>query len=122
MSEIQPPPIEEPRVERIPRTPERHPTPLDPRRRRIALAVAIAADVVQWVALPVFMWGGASPVNDVLDVIVALVMIRLIGFHWAFLPTFISKLIPFVDLAPTWTLAVWLATRSHKPSMPEAGR
>jgi len=37
----------------------------------------------------------------------------LVGFHWAFLPTFIAELLPFVDLVPSWTLAVWLATRTR---------
>jgi len=112
VSEIQPPSIEEPNVERIPRRPDRGRLRLSPRRRRAALLIAIAADVTQWVALPLVAWGAASPVNDALDVVVAVVMIRLVGFHWAFLPTFVVELLPFVDLVPSWTVAVWLATRS----------
>jgi hypothetical protein len=37
----------------------------------------------------------------------------LIGWHWAFLPTFVSELIPLWDLVPTWTAAVFFATRGH---------
>jgi hypothetical protein len=29
----------------------------------------------------------------------------------AFLPSFLIKLIPLVEIAPTWTLAVFIATR-----------
>lgn len=114
MSEIQPPPIEEPEVERIPRQPDRDRKPPSPGRRRIALAVALAADAIQWVAFPVFLWGAPSPWNDALDVIVAIVMVRLVGFHWAFVPTFVAELIPFVDLVPSWTVAVWIATRGKR--------
>ena len=80
-------------------------------RLRRALLIAIVADLVQWLALPLFLAGAISPWDDVLDVGIAFVMIRLLGWHWAFVPTFIAKLIPVVDLAPTWTLAVLLAAR-----------
>jgi hypothetical protein len=110
--------IEEPEVERLPprredsrRAEERRFAPV---RRRAAFMIAIAADVVQWIAFPIFMWGGASPLNDALDLVVAIVMIRLIGFHWAFLPAFLLELVPFGDFVPTWTAAVWLATRGSK--------
>lgn len=111
MSEIQPPPIEEPAVERIPHRPDPGRTPLDSGRRRLALVIAIGVDLIQWLAIPLFILGGASPWNDAIDVIVAIVMIRLVGFHWAFLPAFAAELIPGVDLVPSWTAAVWFATR-----------
>ena len=83
-------------------------------RRRFAFLVAIAADLLQVAAQPLFAAGGASPAGDVLDVAVAVIMIRVLGWHWAFLPTFIVELIPFVDLVPTWTAAVWIATRGRR--------
>src|SRR6185295_12437613 len=101
MSEIQPPSIEEPEVERIPQPRDRSPAPLPHGRRRAALVIAIIADVIQWIAFPLFTWGAASPVNDAVDVVVALIMFRLVGFHWAFLPAFVAELIPFVDLVPS---------------------
>ena len=82
---------------------------------RLAWAVAIAADALQIVAFPLFVEGGVSPADSALDLIVAFVMIRLLGWHWAFLPTAAAKLIPGADLFPTWTAAVWFATR-HKLS------
>jgi hypothetical protein len=78
---------------------------------RMAWAVAIAADILQIVAFPLFAEGAMSPADSVLDLFVAFVMIRLLGWHWAFLPTAAAKLVPGADLFPTWTLAVWFVTR-----------
>lgn len=83
------------------------------RGRRVAWLVAIVTDAVQWIALPLFAPGGLSPVEAGLDVIVALLMVRLLGWHWAFLPSFAAELIPGLNLVPTWTFAVWLATRGR---------
>ena len=35
----------------------------------------------------------------------------LVGWHWAFLPAFIAEFTPGLDLVPSWTLAVVIATR-----------
>ncbi|NOT34088.1 MAG: hypothetical protein HOP12_07955 [Candidatus Eisenbacteria bacterium] len=80
-------------------------------RRRAAWAVALFADFLQWIALPFFAPGVLSPFNNGLDLLVAALLIRLLGWHWAFLPTFVAELVPGLDLVPTWTAAVWLATR-----------
>ena len=77
---------------------------------RTARMLAMAVDFVQLVAVPFFMPGAASPVNDVVDLITAVVLTRLVGWHMAFLPTFLAELIPMVDLFPTWTVAVFFAT------------
>ena len=79
--------------------------------QRMAWAVAIAADILQIVAFPLFVEGGLSPADSLLDLIVGIVMIRLLGWHWAFLPSAAAKLIPGADLFPTWTTAVWFVTR-----------
>jgi hypothetical protein len=44
-------------------------------------------------------------------------MTWLVGFHIAFIPTFAIETLPIIDLAPTWTIAVLIATRgrSNKP-------
>jgi hypothetical protein len=52
----------------------------------------------------------------VLDVVVGVAMIALVGWHWAFLPAFALEALPGVDLAPTWTIAVLLATRGKGPA------
>jgi len=71
-----------------------------------AMAVAVAADLLQIVVFPLFAEGVFSPLSDVLDVAVGLAMVRLVGWHWAFLPSFLGKLIPLFDELPCWTLAV----------------
>jgi hypothetical protein len=79
--------------------------------QRLAWAVAIAADALQIAAFPLFVEGAISPADSLLDLIVAFVMIRLLGWHWAFLPSAAAKLVPGADLFPTWTAAVWFVTR-----------
>ena len=75
-------------------------------RFRAAIALAILADALQIVVLPLFVEGAESPADDVLDLGVAAVLVRLLGWHWEFLPSFVGKLVPGVDLVPFWTLAV----------------
>ena len=41
-------------------------------------------------------------------------MIHLLGWHWEFLPSFLAKLVPGVDLVPFWTLAVVNVYRKAK--------
>jgi hypothetical protein len=87
---------------------------VSPSRIWAARALAVAADAIQIFAVPAFFGGIASPLNDALDVVVGVVLILLVGWHITFLPTFIAELIPMVDLAPTWTVAVLFATRGRK--------
>jgi len=75
-------------------------------RLRAAMIVAIAADVLQMAIFPLFIAGAESPADDILDFCVAGVLAWLLGWHWEFLPSFLAKLVPGVDLVPLWTLAV----------------
>lgn len=52
--------------------------------------------------------------SDALDVVVGVTMVWLVGWHVAFLPAFVVEALPVGDLAPTWTLAVFIATRSKR--------
>ncbi len=81
--------------------------------QRLAWVVAIGADALQILAFPFFAEGGASPADSVLDLLVAFVLVRLLGWHWAFLPSLAAELIPGLDLFPTWTAAVWFVTRQQ---------
>lgn len=83
-------------------------------RMRGALILAILADLVQILVFPLFVAGGASPADDVLDLSVAGVLTFLLGWHWEFLPSFAAKLVPGVDLVPLWTLAVANVYRRQK--------
>ncbi len=90
-------------------------------RVRMARILAIATDFLQIAVFPAFAAGAASPWNDALDVMVAAAMVWLVGWHWAFWPTFVAELVPGLDLVPTWTAAVFFATRGRgRPSPPEA--
>lgn len=81
---------------------------------RAAMALAIFADVLQIAVFPLFVEGALSPADDVLDVGVAALLVRLLGWHWEFLPSFLAKLAPGVDLVPFWTLAVANVYRKSK--------
>jgi hypothetical protein len=87
--------------------------------RRTAFVIAILADALQIVFFPMFVEGAFSPLDDLLDIVVAWILIRLLGWHWAFLPSFIAKIVPGVDLVPTWTIAVLVATRETPREQPK---
>ena len=80
---------------------------------RLAWLVAIAADAAQIIAFPLFAAGALTPADTVLDLLVAAILIRFVGWHWAFLPTLFAELIPGLDLFPTWTAAVFYVTRQR---------
>ena len=80
---------------------------------RLAWLVAIVADALQIVAFPIFAEGLVSPFDTTLDFIVAFVLTRLLGWHWAFLPSLGAELVPGLDLFPTWTAAVFFVTRQR---------
>ena len=83
------------------------PMTISPRSRfRAAMALAIVADLLQIVVFPLFVAGAESPAHDVLDCGIAGVLLYLLGWHWEFLPSFLGKLLPGVDLVPFWTMAV----------------
>ena len=82
-------------------------------RARLALALALLADALQLGAVPFFVWGAASPWNDALDLAMAAAMVALLGWHWAFLPSFVAELVPLASLVPTWTAAVLIVGRGH---------
>jgi hypothetical protein len=78
---------------------------------RLAWTIAIIADALQIVAFPLFAEGGISPADDALDLLVAVLLTRMLGWHWAFLPSLMMEVIPGVALVPTWTAAMFLVTR-----------
>jgi hypothetical protein len=80
---------------------------------RMAWLVALTVDGLQIAALPFFAAGGVSPADTVLDILAAGILIRLLGFHWAFLPSLLVELMPGFDLFPTWTAAVFFVTRQQ---------
>ncbi len=85
-------------------------------RFRAALVLAILADALQILVFPLFVEGVASPADDILDFGIAAVLVKLLGWHWEFLPSFFAKLVPGVDLVPFWTMAVANVYRKSKPT------
>ena len=77
---------------------------------RAAIAVAVAADVLQWCFGP-FGWAGA---DEVIDVAAMLLTIALLGFHPLLLPTALIEFVPVVDWLPTWTGCVLVVIARRK--------
>src|SRR5215831_13958541 len=88
-------------------------------RIRGAYAVALATDALQFVLGP-FGWVFA---DEILDVVAALAVSRLIGFHPLLLPTFVIEIVPVADLLPTWTgcVAIVVAMRRKHAPLPAGG-
>jgi hypothetical protein len=91
---------------------------ISPRRIWLARGIAIAADLAQIVLFPIFYEGFASPFDIAVDIVAAILLTLLVGWHIAFIPSFIIKALPFADLAPTWTVAIFIAThgQTKKPA------
>jgi hypothetical protein len=81
------------------------------------MILAMAADALQLFVFPFFAEGALSPADDILDVAVAAALVRLVGWHWEFLPAFAAELVPGVDLVPFWTLAVANVYRKWKQTV-----
>jgi len=78
------------------------------------MVLAIIADALQIVVFPLFVEGALSPADDILDLGMAATLVHLLGWHWEFLPSFLAKLVPGVDLVPFWTMAVANVYRKSK--------
>src|SRR6266700_52868 len=83
-------------------------------RFQTATILSVAADALQVFVFPLFAEGALSPADDILDLSVAAILVRLLGWHWEFLPAFAGELVPGVDLVPFWTIAVANVYRKWK--------
>lgn len=90
-------------------------------RLRIAMILAIVADILQIAVFPWVIEGAGSPADDILDLCVGGLLTFLLGWHWEFLPSFAAKLIPGVDLVPLWTLAVANVYRKSRAQVTVGG-
>ncbi|HWQ07527.1 MAG TPA: hypothetical protein VN436_00390 [Holophaga sp.] len=84
-----------------------------PARIRAAWAVAVLVDALQLGLVPVAGPLGAW-IATPLDLAAMAVLWALLGWHWAFAPSFVFEILPVADLAPTWTLATWIVVRKRK--------
>lgn len=87
--------------------------PLTRARIGWAIAIAVIADGVQFMAGPLG-WVGF---DQAVDVVAMIVTSLVLGFHPLLLPTFVVELVPLVDMLPTWTgcvgAVIFLRKRSH---------
>jgi hypothetical protein len=91
---------------------------LTPLRIVLALAIAVVADGLQ------FLFGLLPIVDQAIDVVGMVLTSWVIGFHWLLLPTFVVKLVPFLDELPTWTacvVAVVALRKREQSSLPPPG-
>jgi len=86
-------------------------------RFQVAMSLAIIADALQIVVFPLFVEGAVSPADDILDLGVGTALVYLLGWNWEFLPSFLVKLVPGVDLVPFWTIAVANVYRRAKRTL-----
>jgi hypothetical protein len=87
----------------------------------VARVIALAADAVQVAIAPsVSLPGVGMALVDAIDLVVAVTMLLLLGWHWVFLPTVLAEGIPVVHVAPTLTVAVLFVTRKSKQALPAA--
>ena len=75
-----------------------------------AYVAAVATDGLQLLAGPL----GWVAFDQVLDVVAAVLMSRLLGFHPLLLPTFVVEFLPLADMLPTWTGCVALVIALRK--------
>lgn len=94
---------------------------VSPLRLKAAWVVAVGTDALQVFIFPATVEGIFSPVTVALDLMAMAVLSWLVGWHWAFLPSIIVELIPGLDLAPTWTIALAIATRGLNKTAPAPG-
>ena len=84
-------------------------------RMALALIVAVVADFLQIVLLPL-EWVFAQ---QIVDVVAMALTTWIVGFHWLLLPTFAVEFVPVVDMLPTWTgcvvAVIALRKREQRP-------
>jgi hypothetical protein len=91
-----------------------------PARKKLALAIAAVADLIQLGFFPVFAEGALSPPDDVLDVIVAILLFATLGFKARILIALAAELVPGVALFPSWTAVVaTLPVAAPLPALPK---
>jgi hypothetical protein len=79
---------------------------MTPKRKRVALAIAVLADVVQLGFFPVFGAGALSVPDDVLDFGVAVALVITLGWRWRLAAALVFELVPGLALFPSWTALV----------------
>jgi hypothetical protein len=87
------------------------------RRWKIALVVALVADAVQLGLVPLFGEGVFSAPDDVLDVLVAVVLLVTLGPRLRLAGALAIELVPGATLLPTWTAVVLSLPRERSRAL-----
>lgn len=95
-------------------------------RIKLAYAIAIIADVLEFPITGAEMTILGAPAGEAaasaLDCIVMVAMTKLLGFHWAFVPSFLVEVVPGLDLLPTWVgcvaFVVWQRKKEQAQPAP----
>lgn len=81
-------------------------------RVKLAFAIAVAADILEFPVIWLEGWGWdwvvllGRALGVVLDSCVMFILSKLLGFHWAFVPSFVLEVIPTIDMFPSWVACV----------------
>jgi hypothetical protein len=88
-----------------------------PRRKRVAFIIAGVVDLLQLGLAPLFAEGALSPLDDLLDVIAAGVLLLALGRSWRIALALALELIPGAALLPTWTAVVATMPAAESPAL-----
>jgi hypothetical protein len=91
---------------------------VSPRRKTIALTIAVLADALQLGLVPVLGEGVLSPPDDALDAFVAILLVLTLGWRWRLAAALALELVPGVAVFPTWT--AFVLTLRSEPAFPSA--
>src|SRR5215468_9934153 len=76
------------------------------RQKRIALFIAMVADLIQLALAPLFAEGAISPFDSALDIVTASVLLFTLGWNWRTILALGIELVPGLALFPTWTAVI----------------
>lgn len=90
-------------------------------QKALAFAIAAIADIVRVLSGAIIM-GALDPMDDIIDIVVALMLVRILGFKWQIAAAFMMELIPGFAIFPTWTALVLSLPTARPEPTPEAPR
>lgn len=99
-----------------------------PSSQRIVAAFLVAgfADFIQPLLTAMSLTGFLTVPVELIDllldgVVCAVLSVLLGGFHWVLAPAFLAEAVPFVDVLPTWTVAVGVVVFLRRRQAFESG-
>jgi hypothetical protein len=98
------------------------PAAVSSKRKKVALALATVADLVQLGWFPFFGEGALSIPDDALDAIVAVLLLVTLGFRWRLVFALLMELVPGATLFPTWTAVVLSLPTLPEPDVSASSR